>query len=92
MSMVVIVALLIAGILWAFSPAPPPDSPQVVYRSSFWVTLNIAGYHIPHTSPVFWVVTCVLLAAVLGIVAGLIVALIWAAKALCRVKPRSRNA
>jgi hypothetical protein len=91
MSTLVIVALIIAGILWLFSPVPPPDSPYV-FRSNFWVTLSVAGYAIPHTSPVFWVVTCILLAAVLGIVAGLIVTLMWAARALCRVGPRSRSA
>ena len=92
MSTVMIVASLIAGILWLFLPAPPPDSPHVIYGSSFWVTSNIADYEIPHTSPIVWVVTCVRLAAVLGIIAGLIVILMWAARTLRRVKSRSRNA
>ena len=87
---VVIAALLIAGSLWLFSPTPPRASADV-HISNFWVTLNIAGYEVPHTSPVFWLVTCILLVAVLGIITGLIVTLKSAARALCRVSPGSRK-
>jgi uncharacterized protein YqgC (DUF456 family) len=83
---VAVVALLVAGLVWLFPPKPP--SVSVLTYGPIAVTLNFAGYKIPHTSPIFWVITAILLAAVLGILAGLIAAFIWAARTLS--KPRSR--
>jgi uncharacterized membrane protein YedE/YeeE len=80
-------ALMAAGWVWLFTPPPTPS--DVVLRSDFWVTLNIAGYEIPHTSPIFWLIVGILLAALLGIFAGCIRALVWATRAFGHA--RSRN-
>jgi hypothetical protein len=81
-------ALMAAGWVWLFPPSPTPS--DVVLRSDFWVTLNIAGYEIPHTSPIFWVIVGILLAALLGIFAWCIRALVRATRAFGHA--RSRNA
>ncbi len=88
MSLVAITALLTAGFVWLHSLVewinlltPPSTSPTaLIVSSSFWV--NIAGYEIPHTSPWFWVITGILLAVALGILALLVAAMLRAIRAL----------
>jgi hypothetical protein len=72
MSAIGIAALMAAGFVWLSSPTPPPTSPHVVLRSNFWITLNLGGYTIPHTSPIFWVIVGGLLVVVLGIIAAFV--------------------
>jgi hypothetical protein len=52
--------------VWLFPLNASSASPTVLTRS-ISVSVNFAGYEIPHTSPMFWVITAILLAAVLGI-------------------------
>ena len=90
MSIVAITALLIVGFVWLHSlvqwlnPLTPPStsSNALFYKSSYW--FNVAGYEIPHTSPLFWVITGILLAVALGMVALLVVAMVRAIRALGR--------
>ena len=72
-------APMAAAWVWLFPTSPTP--PDVVLRHDFWVTLNIAGYEIPHTSPIFWVIVGILLAALLGIFAGCIRTIVRATRA-----------
>ncbi len=86
--MVAVAALMVAGLVNLFRRKPPAASPHMlIVSSSYWV--YFAGHKIPHTSPIFWVITAMMLAAGVGIVAGLIATLIRAARALG--KPRSRH-
>jgi hypothetical protein len=75
---------------WLSPPQPPPGSTNpVFFGSSISMTLNFGGYEIPHTSPIFWVITAILMASVIAIVAGVIAAFVWAARILN--KPGRRN-
>jgi H+/Cl- antiporter ClcA len=75
MSTVGVAALILAVLVRLF----PPE--RSFAHSEFIVSLEVAGFEIPHTSPVFWLVTGFLVLAVLGIIAGLIAIFIWATRA-----------
>jgi hypothetical protein len=70
-------ASVVAAAVWLLRHRPPSLYPATLSYGPISVTLHFAGYEIPHTSPIFWVIVAVLLAAVLGLLVSVIGGVIW---------------
>ena len=84
MAIVAITGLMAAGYVSVFPPEPQASSHTLIWRHNYYVTLEIAGYVFPHTSPAFWIVSGFALSVVIGLLVGLIAIIVRATKVLRR--------
>ncbi len=74
MALVAFVAMIFGVYVWLFPPdvIDHDDIYHDVIIHEVIVTTNFAGHDIPHTSPMFWVVVCLKLAVLAGLIAMIV--------------------
>jgi hypothetical protein len=81
MAVVAIAGIVSDAYVYIFPLEPPGPSTEVIVFHSFTASVEVAGHVFPHTSPAFWIILILTLAALLALFVGTIAAIVWTVKA-----------
>jgi hypothetical protein len=72
MALVAVMALISGVYVWLLPPELRSSPSTVIVWHDFYVTMHIAGYDFPHTSPMFWVIVGVEIVVLAGLIAVIV--------------------